>query len=127
MSPDSCRRSMTMALFAAEAPMYEWPPLRAAILMLPFAANSTAWRTSSVDFTVTTAAGVESANRELKTFFAAPYSALDGRMTRPSIASSRALQSLDPGTAGVVGGPDVAVGFCGSGAAVGLHDPSTAP
>jgi len=58
-----------MALSAAEAPMYEWPPLRAAILMLPCAAYSTAWRTSSVDFTVTTAAGVESANRELKTFF----------------------------------------------------------
>src|ERR1700682_3747827 len=104
MSPDSCRRSMTMALFAAEAPMYEWPRLRAANLMLPFAANSTALRTSSVDFTVTTAAGVESANRELKTSFAAPYSALDGRMTRPSIALSRAPQSWGLDAAGVGGG-----------------------
>jgi len=118
---------MIMAPFAADAPMYECPPLRAAILMLSFAANSTAFCTSSVDFTVTTAAGVESANRELKTFFAAPYWALDGRMTRPSIASSRAPQSWAPETAGVVDGPDVAVGFCGPGARVELHDPSTAP
>src|SRR3979411_648028 len=68
MSPGSCRRSMTMALFAAEAPMYEWPPPRALILMLSFAANSTALRTSSVDFTVTTAAGVESADLGVKEF-----------------------------------------------------------
>src|SRR5690349_6436866 len=95
--------------------------------MLAFAANSTALRTSSVDFTVTTAVGVESANRELKTIFAAPYSALDGRMTRPSIASSRAPQSCGPDTAGVGVEPDVVVEASGPRDAAGLHDPSTAP
>jgi hypothetical protein len=49
--------------------------------MLLFAATATAFCTSSVDFTVTAAAGVELANRLLKRFFAAPYSVLDGRMT----------------------------------------------
>ena len=48
-----------MVPLALDAPMYECPPPRGAILRLFAVANATAFWTSSCDETVTTAAGVE--------------------------------------------------------------------
>ncbi len=56
---------------AADAPTYEWPPLRGATLTLSVMANSIARRTSSSDSGMTTAAGADSPYLELKTALAA--------------------------------------------------------
>src|SRR5262245_50871084 len=81
------------------------------------AANATAFCTSLLDLTMTTAAGVELSNRLLKRLFAAAYSALDGRTTGPSTAPSRACQS------GWRAGPEVEGGACRSGV-VFPHEPN---
>jgi hypothetical protein len=82
--------------------------------------------TSLVDFTATTAEGVELSNRLLKRFFAAAYSVLDGRMTWPSMALSKAFQSGGPDAVGGRCLPGVAGGACGSGS-VARHEPNSAP
>src|SRR5689334_15033852 len=92
--------------------------------MCLLAANCTASRTSSADVTATTAAGVESSNRALKTLFAVAKSGLDGRIPRPDTASANAVQSCGPVGDGAGSAIAPGVGGC---AWVDRQAPSTAP